>query len=273
MRLGTQIYTDEFGTPYVRIRSWSFDDPNHQFWSGYKAGAPELGFLEYLPKWPADPNYPGWPAWLRAIVPEEWSGDFTRGGWASGFKEDAGLLGAQMAYVDPVQATFGVEDTARSLYYVMRVCGWGRWAGGRSSKDGKRHKCEMRTGLDFGAAFEAAGDLFRYVGGRFGALLRGIAKLVSFIPGIGTVAAAVLAGIGSLAAGEPLDAAVLDAVVNAIPGGGLAKDVMKVGVAAAQKLIEGGNIGDAALAGMRTALEQQGIPVAALDCKRPASRC
>lgn len=96
-----------------------------------------------------------------------------------------------------------------------------------------------------------------------GVALRSIAKIVSFIPGIGQGVAAVLAGVGSLAMGQPLDEALLDAAANAIPGGGIAKDAFKAASKAASALFDGKDVGEAVLAAARQAVESQGGPLAA----------
>lgn len=272
--LGARIYTDDYGSPYVR-RRWELESED-QWWVPADPKNLAAGIIEYLPKWPADPAWASWPAEWRAIVPEEWSGDFTRGGWASAWRNDA----ASQAYVAPDVQIWDLtrepsrpfyayaEGTGlammRALYASLRTCGWGRWVGLRSSVTNERGRCEGKTSIDLSTLGADIRDHFRAVGGKMGAVLRALAKLVSFVPGVGTVAAAVLAGIGSLAAGEPLDAAVLDAAMNAIPGGGFAKDAAQLGASAARKLIEGGSIGDAALEGLRQVLVQNGAPEAAL---------
>lgn len=71
-----------------------------------------------------------------------------------------------------------------------------------------------------------------------------IAKMiVSFIPGIGTGVAAAIAAASALAEGQPIEKALLDAVMAAIPGGAIAQAVCTAAVAAAQ----GQNIAEAAL--------------------------
>lgn len=274
--LGSRIYTDEYGTPYIR-RRWALeDDERSPFFTVANPNDLAAGVIEYLPRWPADPSWSSWPAEWRAVVPEEWSGDMTRGGWASAYQGDA----AAGAYVPLDQQVWSLsrspatpfyayaEGTGivmlRALYANLRVCGWGRWVGARSSITGARGECVSRTGLDFTNLDRDIADHFRAVGGKMGMVLRALAKLVSFVPGVGTVVAAVLAGIGSLAAGEPLDAAFLDAAINAIPGGGIAKDAAQLGASTAKKLIEGGTIGEAALEGVRQVLVQNGVPAAAL---------
>lgn len=109
---------------------------------------------------------------------------------------------------------------------------------------------------DLGNALEAAGRMV-------GIALRSVAKIVSFIPGIGQGVAAVLAGAGSLAMGEPLDKALIDAAANAIPGGGIAKDGFIAASKAAGALLDGKDVGEAMIAAARQAAESQGGPLAA----------
>ena len=262
--LGTKVYTDEYGSPYIRRRTWDWADPDHLYYLGYQAGAPQMGYMVYVPKWEPDPTYDSWPVELRACIPRDWSGDFTKGGWTSalrGQRTGNPAFPGWEEYQDPRLVGGGVAAIqCGALYTSLRFCGWGKWVGMPSSTTGVRGKCEMRTGLDFGAAFEAGADMFKAVGKQFGAALKAIAKLVSFIPGVGTIVAAVFAGIGALAAGENISEALLDAAVNAVPGGGLAKDAMKIGINTAKTLIAGGNIGEAALAAARGVLEAQGVP-------------
>ncbi len=264
--LGRRIYVDDFGSPYVRLTTPSLDDPDFAF----VVGDVTRGFTLYVPKFAPDPNYASWPAAFREIVPEEWSGDLTHGGWASAYRGDPNVYRPILEQVPPPSSAYvGAYDPGpgllRQLYANLRVCGWGRWVGAVSNVTGQRGVCESKTSLDFSTLGRDIADHFRVVGGKMGMVLRGLAKIISFVPGVGTVVAAVLAGIGSLAAGEPLDAAFLDAVVNAIPGGGIVKDAAKTGVAMAKKLIAGGNVGDAALEGARTFLAQQGVPPEALQ--------
>ncbi len=274
MTLGSRIYHDEFGTPYVRRAEFDWSDPDCIAGGCVAAsGDPADGYVVFLPRWPGDPNYALWPEWLRAIVPYEWSGDFTRGGWASGFREDAGEIGASGKYLAPELyfprdagpgAVDAGENRARGLYANLRSCGWGAWTGQRSSNTGERPRCEGKTGLGFDTLWEDIADHFRMVGGKVGAVFKLIAKIVSFVPGLGTLAAAALAGIGSLAAGENIGAALIDAAANAVPGGGIAKDAVMTAAAAARELVEGGDFGDVVLAGLRKGLEQTGAPIEAL---------
>lgn len=264
--LGSRIYHDDFGTPYVRRAVFDWSDPDFQLgWAQpYDVAEPAQGYVVFLPRWPADPNYALWPDWLRSIVPLEWSGDFTRGGWASGFREDGGELGASGKYVPPLTLTAGEAQQARTMYALLRMCGWGRWSGQRSSTTGERSPCRIDTRIDLSTLADDIADHFRAVGGKVGLVFKAIAKIVSFIPGIGTLAAAVLAGVGSLAAGEDIGEALIDAAANAVPGGGIAQDAVRAGAAFARELAEGGDFGTAALAAARKGLEAQGVPTEAL---------
>lgn len=264
--LGLRIYHDEYGTPYVRRAAVAIEEPDFLQWIPAVGG----GLMKYLPTWGPDPTYPSWPAKMRAIVPEEWSGDLTHGGPGSDAR------GAANGYLAPTALVWNWGDTGpgagapgelQMLGFLrdLQWCGWGRWVGKKSATTGVRGTCETKVGIDFSNLGRDISDHFKAVGGQIGAVLRALAKIISFVPGVGTVVAAVFAGLGSLAAGEPIDAAILDSVVNAIPGGGIAKDAAKTGVAMAKKLIAGGSIGEAALEGTRAFMQQQGLPPEALQ--------
>lgn len=262
--LGYRIYTDDFGSPFIRAAGVPITDPNFLEW----VQAPDGGVMRYVPKFPADPAWSSWPIEARAIVPEEWSGDLMRGGPGSNAR---GAKDVRLSLTDLVwnwgdkgYAVNPGESQLRAFLRDLQWCGWGRWVGVPSSKDGRVYPCITKTSVGLDAFAAAVADHFRAVGGQIGAVLRLLAKALSFVPGVGTVLAAVFAGLGSLAAGEPIDAAILDSVANAVPGGGIAKDALKSGVAAARKLIEGGSLGEAALAASRSAIVSYGVPPEAL---------
>jgi len=109
---------------------------------------------------------------------------------------------------------------------------------------------------------EAAGWAFQEAGRTVGAVFRTVAPLLSFIPGIGQGVAAVLASVGALAAGEAIGDAVLEGLSNAIPGGGVARAAFDSAAAAGAALLDGENIGEAALRASRAAVVAHGGPLA-----------
>ena len=109
---------------------------------------------------------------------------------------------------------------------------------------------------------ESAEWAFKEAGQTVGAIFRSVAPLLSFIPGIGQGVAAVLASVGALAAGEPIGSAVLEGLTNAIPGGGLARTAFESATAAAGAILDGENVGEAALRASRAALVAHGGPMA-----------
>lgn len=80
-----------------------------------------------------------------------------------------------------------------------------------------------------------------------GTVVAAAAPIVGVIPGIGQGIAAVLAGAAAIALGKPLDEALIDAVANAVPGGGLVKAAVYQGATAGKSLIEGDSFEEAML--------------------------
>lgn len=260
---------DEYGTPYIRLPAGypqckagqsvtpqTLTQPCSKNYAGWD--------MLYRPRFPPRADYDAWPARLREWIPREWSGDATtkpsRPGLTVAETDDPANL-VRNQYVFELEWNYQNRDLL--AFYVTHFLhtladnGWGRYWRVRSDVTGEDGSpfiwgstLTIKTTFDVGAFFAT--------------ILRAIAKVVSFIPGIGTVAASILAGVGALAAGENIGAALLDAAANAVPGGGIAKDALKTGVAMAQKLIEGGELGEAVLAGARKALESQGVPVEVL---------
>lgn len=162
------------------------------------------------------------------------------------------MIGEWLAYYGPLEpATLQDDNNANVVShsaaaigynaYLMRVCGINR----------------LYQSTCYGPDFD--------IGAVLSTILKSIAKIVSFIPGVGTIAASVLAGVGALVGGENIGAAAIEAAANAVPGGGIAKDAVMTGAKTAQSLAEGKDVGTALLDGARTALERQGVPVQVLQ--------
>lgn len=262
---------DEYGSPYERLpkgfpqcgpgTSAAWNQPGLPQCSKNYAGWDQI----YKPTHPPAPDYAQWPERLREHIPYAWSGDAIYRPARPDLTPEEAKNPANLVrspYIFELEWNYQNADFLK--FYVGHFIstlsdnGWGRYYRIRSNVTGEPgqpyiwgSKMTITTTFD--------------VGGFFSTILRAIAKVVSFIPGVGTVAAAALAGIGALAAGENIGAALLDAAANAVPGGGLAKDALKTGVAVAKKLVEGGNFGEAALAGVKEVLKGQGVPVEVLQ--------
>lgn len=260
---------DEYGTPYIRlpggypqckpgqsVTPWTMTQPCSKNYAGWD--------MLYRPRFPPRADYDAWPERLREWIPREWSGDATtkpiRNGLTVAETDDPANL-VRNQYIFELEWNYQNRDFlafyATHFLHTLADNGWGRYWHVLSDVTGEEGSpfvwgstLTIKTTFDVGAFFAG--------------ILRAIAKVVSFIPGIGTVAASILAGVGALAAGENIGAALLDAAANAVPGGGIAKDALKTGVEMAKTLIEGGSLGEAVLAGARKALETQGVPVEVL---------
>lgn len=240
--LGARIYHDEFGSSYIYTQpDWSWENEDRFYYNVTPSGNPDEVIL-YVPSNPPvdQAEYDSWPANIKSIIPFQWSGDYTRGGWASAFS------GNETQFHDPS------DVVSFPMYYVgLRQCGWGRWVGLKSYITGERGRCEFKTSADVGAVV--------------GMMFKAIARAVSFIPGVGTIMGPILGGIGAIASGENISAVMLEAASNAVPGGGVATAAAKTAIKTAQSLAEGKDVGTAILDGTRKALEQAGAPVEVLD--------
>lgn len=89
------------------------------------------------------------------------------------------------------------------------------------------------------------------------------APIVGLIPGIGSGIAVMMSAAAALALGKPLSEAMIDAVANAVPGGGLVKAAVYQAASAAKGIIEGDSIEEIGLDQLRTAAKSTGGELAA----------
>jgi hypothetical protein len=125
-----------------------------------------------------------------------------------------------------------------------------------------------------GEVVKDVGEAAAEIGKVLGPILKLIAPVVGLIPGIGSGVAVMLSAAGSLAVGEPLDEAVLNALVNAIPGGGAAKFAIDAGVTVGKGIVEGKRFTDIAMDTARNAAIRQLGPLggAAFDASLAIAR-
>jgi hypothetical protein len=272
----TIVELDEFGTPISRTS---------QGIPASKLGDGTSGFFVYRPKNkpPITPEqYAQISYVIRATVPYEWIGDYM-----CEYTDGTGRHVPALSLSDVMQTQkskpYGAsgyrmqdmipEDYARNPRTLVGS-GWGRFTWQKSKRTGQiGHPDDLRTsdplwqtinkvGNDIGKAADDAIDWVHdnasELGKYIGQALKLIAPIVACIPGIGTGIAYVMSVVGSVAMGEKISDALLSACVDAVPGGALVKAGIQAGVAAGKALLEGKNLGEAALAAARSAAVSAG---------------
>lgn len=201
----------------------------------------------YSPHFPPIPrdDYDALPDLYRAIVPWRWTGD--------------------VFYIDDARALEGMTltdvSTPGRVYFdaglvtQLKACGFAGayWQSCPVPQDALLQGFLGRIAANRKQMQQA-----------FGALLDGVAAVVSFVPVIGQAVAVLLSAAAAIATERPLSDAVIGAVIAAVPGGKLVQDSVSPAVAFGKAIVQGRTIDEASIAAARELARKVGGDAAAL---------
>jgi hypothetical protein len=161
-----------------------------------------------------------------------------------------------------VAAVVGAETTREAIHTLAELCpailaelrahrqaveGGGRRAAGRPFDVAAAYDNAVTVGFSFGSLLHDVGKVVKGAAG----VIQGV---VSLVPGIGTgISAAIGAGMAALEGGSPIEIA-LNAAFGAIPIPPGAREVAQGALNAVMNLVSTKNLGDAAVAAVRSQL-------------------
>lgn len=267
------VIVDEHGSPYEMLPEGEMS----------KLGLP----WTYKPRFAPIPydEYKSWPISVQEAVPYEWTGDLLTFVPAEItvaesrrpelqnrvsihsllFNSGPGLNPRRRGlWGEDIGQTGSLQGNAAARVKYLKLLGWGRLNLVKSDKTGGSYWLPYIPKKTF---FEGLADTFTEIGRAIAKAFKAIAPIIGLIPGIGTGIAMMLNAGAALALGESLESIAISTLANAIPGGGLVREVAKEAFETAAEmvsgLVQGKPIDQVALGILRSEVTERGGELAA----------